>query len=227
MEEKIKILENWPYEVPWNIPLRQESYISDENWASLDYKQEKTYNTEEVYHLCRCGKTKNIPFCDWTHVAINFDGTETADNVEYLKKVRKFVWPKVDLLDTEWEYCVGARFCDAYRRVWMMVMAPLNPNDTELAIDEANKCPGGRLTIMTKEWKIIEPELKKEIVALNDPHLWVRWPLFVKWKIAVEWLNGKKYEIRNRVALCRCGFSNNKPFCDWSHIQDKYEWNWL
>jgi CDGSH-type Zn-finger protein len=29
--------------------------------------------------------------------------------------------------------------------------------------------------------------------------------------------DGKAYEVRNRVTLCRCGSSNNKPFCDGSH----------
>ena len=34
--------------------------------------------------------------------------------------------------------------------------------------------------------------------------------------------DGKAYEIRNRVTLCRCGKSKNKPFCDASHIEEKY-----
>jgi CDGSH-type Zn-finger protein len=29
--------------------------------------------------------------------------------------------------------------------------------------------------------------------------------------------DGFAYEVRNRVTLCRCGASRNKPFCDGSH----------
>jgi hypothetical protein len=97
----------------------------------------------------------------------------------------------------------------------------------KLATDEANKCPGGRLTIKTKSWKLIEPDLKQEISALDDPALLVRWPLQVRWWISVFSAIWEKYEVRNRVALCRCGFSQNKPFCDGHHLQDKYEGNGL
>jgi CDGSH-type Zn-finger protein len=29
--------------------------------------------------------------------------------------------------------------------------------------------------------------------------------------------DGFEYEVRNRVTLCRCGASKNKPFCDGTH----------
>ena len=35
--------------------------------------------------------------------------------------------------------------------------------------------------------------------------------------IAVTAPDGETYEVRNRVTLCRCGASMNKPFCDGSH----------
>jgi CDGSH-type Zn-finger protein len=36
--------------------------------------------------------------------------------------------------------------------------------------------------------------------------------------VPVESAESKKYEVRNRVTLCRCGKSRNKPFCDGTHI---------
>jgi CDGSH-type Zn-finger protein len=33
----------------------------------------------------------------------------------------------------------------------------------------------------------------------------------------IERSDGQPVEVRNRVTLCRCGHSENKPFCDGTH----------
>ena len=35
--------------------------------------------------------------------------------------------------------------------------------------------------------------------------------------------DGVEYELRNRYALCRCGASRNKPFCDAMHVTVGFE----
>ena len=42
-------------------------------------------------------------------------------------------------------------------------------------------------------------------------------PLWVRGGIPIESADGTLYEIRNRVTLCRCDKSDNKPLCDGSH----------
>jgi CDGSH-type Zn-finger protein len=44
----------------------------------------------------------------------------------------------------------------------------------------------------------------------------------VKGGVAVESADGEAYEARNRVTLCRCGRSNNKPFCDGTHVDVRF-----
>jgi len=39
----------------------------------------------------------------------------------------------------------------------------------------------------------------------------------------VESADGFGYEVRNRVTLCRCGRSGNKPFCDGSHVECHFD----
>ena len=42
-------------------------------------------------------------------------------------------------------------------------------------------------------------------------------PIWVRGGVKVVAADGTPYEQRNRVTLCRCGQSSNKPFCDGTH----------
>ena len=39
-------------------------------------------------------------------------------------------------------------------------------------------------------------------------------PYLVKGSITLLDVQGNQYEVRDTIALCRCGHSNTKPFCD-------------
>lgn len=54
-------------------------------------------------------------------------------------------------------------------------------------------------------------------VTIND-----NGPLIVNGDIELVDGEGKQLETKKTVALCRCGLSDNKPFCDGSHT-DKFE----
>jgi hypothetical protein len=66
--------------------------------------------------------------------------------------------------------------------------------------------------------QVIEAVLEQSISILQDPQGGVRGPIWVKGGIPIESSDGEVYEIRNRVTLCRCGNSKNKPFCDAAHV---------
>ncbi|MEO6397754.1 MAG: CDGSH iron-sulfur domain-containing protein [Tepidiformaceae bacterium] len=42
-------------------------------------------------------------------------------------------------------------------------------------------------------------------------------PYLVKGGVVVMDADGNSFETKETVALCRCGHSNNKPFCDGGH----------
>ncbi len=65
--------------------------------------------------------------------------------------------------------------------------------------------------------KAIEPDLKPSIGIIEHPSEGISGPLWIKGGIPVISSDGSKYEVRNRMTLCRCGKSENKPFCDGSH----------
>jgi hypothetical protein len=76
--------------------------------------------------------------------------------------------------------------------------------------------------VWDKKGKAIEPEVKPSIGLVQDPQAGVSGPIWVHGGIPIEAADGTTYEVRNRVTLCRCGKSGNKPFCDGTHITIKF-----
>ena len=64
----------------------------------------------------------------------------------------------------------------------------------------------------------VEPHFEPSIGLVQDTAKGVSGPLWVRGGVEVISADASAYEVHNRVALCRCGASENKPFCDGSHV---------
>lgn len=216
---QIKVTKNGPYLVSGKVPLIQETVVCDGEENPIRFEKNKEFPLQESYALCRCGHSKNPPFCDGSHHAINFDGTETANHTPYKEKAEIIEGPDLNLADCQ-ELCASARFCHRGGGTWNLTEKSDDPKARKLAIEEAGLCPSGRLVALDKKTgEALEPEFKEEISVIEDPEAGVSGPLRVKGGIPIESADGFIYEKRNRVTLCRCGASKNKPFCDSSHIE--------
>jgi hypothetical protein len=121
------------------------------------------------------------------------------------------------LTDAE-PFCAYARFCDGHGQVWNLVEQTADAQAREWFRHEATACPSGRLVAWDKATrKPDEPSFEPSIGLVEDPPIGVSGGLWVRGGIPIESADGNPYEVRNRVTLCRCGASNNKPFCDGSH----------
>lgn len=217
-QKKVMITKNGPYFVSGNLPLAKEIIMPDENGDPIEWVKGDKYPQQEEYALCRCGQSKNKPYCDGTHAKIGFDGTETATRKNYLDQSEKITGPDLDLTDVE-NLCALARFCDRAGGTWELTKNSDNPESKELAIQQACNCPSGRLVAWDKKAEQpIEPDFKPSLSLVEDYQLKVSGPIWVKGNVCVESSDGTKYETRNRVTLCRCGKSSNKPFCDGTHL---------
>ncbi len=181
------------------------------------------YPSQEKCALCRCGQSRNKPFCDGTHTKTSFDGTETANREPCLKQAKKIDGPALKLTDAE-HLCASARFCHRAGGIWDLIPQSGRREARKIAIEEAGDCPSGRLVVWNKKTnEAIEPNLEQSIGLIKDPQAGVSGPIWVRGGIPVESSDGTTYEIRNRVTLCRCGKSSNKPFCDSSHYPEHLE----
>jgi hypothetical protein len=77
-------------------------------------------------------------------------------------------------------------------------------------ISMIEKCPSGAL-MFRFDSDDVEPLVATAIAVTDDGPLWVTGG------IPVTLPAGATLETRNRVTLCRCGASANKPLCDGSH----------
>ena len=109
-EMRIKIIKDGPYRVTGGLPLYEQVIVTDEAGHSRELIDKKEYPSQETYNLCRCGASKNKPFCDGTHLKIRFDGSETASRKPYIEKAEAFEGPELELTDAP-EFCDHSRFC--------------------------------------------------------------------------------------------------------------------
>jgi CDGSH-type Zn-finger protein len=95
---------------------------------------------------------------------------------------------------------------------------------TTLAIREGKLCPSGRLVTWDKNTQTSnEDDDPPSIGVVQDPSEGCSGPLAVRGGIQVIGAGGFEYERRNRQTLCRCGQSENKPFCNGAHAAVKFQ----
>jgi CDGSH-type Zn-finger protein len=217
-ERRVKVTKDGPYVVTGDVSLRDERIRVDDEDQCHGWDEGERYPAGATYRLCRCGESRHKPFCDNTHAEVGFDGTETAAAAPYDEQAEEIDGPDLKLSDAK-ELCATARFCHRNRGTWELVREPRDPADRETAIEESWDCPSGRLVAREKDGRAIEPELEPSVGLVEDTQAGKMGPIWVKGGIPVEAADGRTYEIRNRVTLCRCGRSANKPLCDGSHLE--------
>ena len=119
------------------------------------------------------------------------------------------------------EVCIHSAVCiknlgkvfDTNKRPWVNVDAASVEEITQLI----DTCPSGALSyqvtnqeITRKQEKNMDSEKVMVTISENGPYL-------VKGDFDIVDANGKAIETKQTVALCRCGSSSNKPFCDGTH----------
>lgn len=214
--QKVTVTRNGPYLVEGTVPLSRQTIVADAGGNSVGWRRDGEVEAGASYALCRCGHSENKPFCDGSHVRVGFDGTETAVHAPYLAQADEQDGPSLLLTDAQ-PLCAFARFCDVAGQVWNLVEQD-GPEAARLTELEAGLCPSGRLVAWDRETRQAkEPEFEPSIGVVADPVEGVAGPLWVRGGIPVTGADGETYEVRNRVTLCRCGASKNKPFCDGSH----------
>lgn len=215
---KVKVITDGPYVVSGDVPLVRATIVVNDAGESVAWEEGERVDTPPRYQLCRCGGSARKPFCDGSHLDVGFDGTETAGHDSYAETAANIDGPGVRLKDVR-KLCAEARFCDRGGGLWNLVEVCDVPEKRELAEQEAMDCPSGRYVLCDEDGGERETEFEPSIALVEDPSQGCSGPLWVRGGIEVSDAEGVPYEVRNRVTLCRCGGSANKPFCDGTHLK--------
>lgn len=118
--------------------------------------------------------------------------------------------------------CIHSTICfkglpgvfDRKRKPWIM----MDQGTTEEIISQIEKCPSGALSYIKNS---DVNELEEETIR-TQMEILPNGPILIYGTIQVKDKEGHKTLKNKTTAFCRCGESNNKPFCDGTHIKKEF-----
>lgn len=84
---------------------------------------------------------------------------------------------------------------------------------TQQIVDQVKKCPSGALSYYINYEHADPVQVEGETIVEVSKN----GPLLIYGNVVIKGSDGKESRQSKVTALCRCGGSSNKPFCDGSH----------
>ncbi|MBI5157996.1 MAG: CDGSH iron-sulfur domain-containing protein [Acidimicrobiia bacterium] len=209
-EPEIHITPNGPIEVRVDLPIVPKRIVRSEAGEPITWATDPALPHRTPARLCRCGESGIKPFCDGSHKAAGFDGTETAAIESFAAQSTTIEGPDLRV-HRAGSLCADTGFCANHLNRWKDLLP--RAADPDIRVELASMvqhCPSGTL-VLEMAGEVIEPDLPRAISPVEDGPLWVTGG------VTIVRSDGITLETRNRVTLCRCGRSANKPFCDGTH----------
>lgn len=91
--------------------------------------------------------------------------------------------------------------------------------ESQRIVEQVRECPSGALSIKSEKNESVPIAIGSENAVKDsntDITILKNGPLMVKGSLSIKHKDGKE-ETQKEVYLCRCGQSENKPFCDGAH----------
>jgi uncharacterized Fe-S cluster protein YjdI len=144
----------------------------------------------------------------------------TKETLNYTNGECTVVWkPRV---------CIHSTLC------WKGLVQVFNPRarpwvkmdgaSTEQIIEQVKKCPSGALSYFVNEESSPKDEkIEAEPTNMTKVEITANGPYIIKSECLIVYADGRQETKTGTVALCRCGTSQNKPYCDGNHRKTDFK----
>jgi CDGSH-type Zn-finger protein/uncharacterized Fe-S cluster protein YjdI len=125
-------------------------------------------------------------------------------------------------LDVTWDrrLCIHIQECTRARNdVFISGRKPWGDPDAaspDEVVELVLRCPTGALALQRTDGSVETPPDENTITVSNNG------PLYVRGELRIEGAPADMPGVRTRAALCRCGQSARKPFCDNRHEESEF-----
>lgn len=206
----IEITENGSIMVSGQVRIVRRREVRDESGAAVAWQDVQEFPTSDEQWLCRCGNSKNKPFCDSSHKQ-GFTADDSSPPA-YEERAKNLGGVGLTIRDDR-RRCVHAEFCfSKTANVWKQVDQTGDERVRTELVSMVQRCPSGALTVrFDGTAEDFEGDRTPTIAVIDNGPLWVIGA------IPITLPDGTVLEPRNRITLCRCGHSQTKPLCDGAH----------
>lgn len=119
------------------------------------------------------------------------------------------------------EICIHSAICvkglpgvfNSGRKPWI----DMSQANTKDIIEQVRKCPSGAISYIMNDSAINTTDIVAEAANITNIEIMKNGPILIKNECHIKHSDGTEEVKQGKTALCRCGASASKPYCDGTH----------
>ena len=199
-------------------PTENGPYLVEGIDAVVRYTDGKAFPIDGKAALCRCGGSKNKPYCDGSHSSNGFTSAKEPDRTPDMLEDHE--GNGITIHDNRGLCAHAGRCTDGLPVVFRLGVEPwiaASAADAETIANAITQCPSGALSYSINE--TLHRDRGGEATLALAPN----GPYVIRGGADLADTELNQGATSDHMTLCRCGASKNKPFCSGAHWDVQFD----